>query len=183
MIAVISGTNRQGSRTFQVASAAAVKLRELGREVDLIDLRTLPPALFHPNAYAEKPAEFAPFQKSILEAAGILFVVPEYNGSFPGILKYFIDMLEFPASFYKASIAFIGLGGRFGAARAIDQLAGIVQYRNANVFGSNLLMQDAMKLHIHDTQVGEPYQERFEKLLMDFCRFVDALRDPAKKPY
>ncbi|RLE20696.1 MAG: NADPH-dependent oxidoreductase, partial [Acidobacteria bacterium] len=30
-------------------------------------------------------------QEAILETDGILTIVPEYNGSYPGALKYFID--------------------------------------------------------------------------------------------
>lgn len=179
MLVIISGTNRQGSKTFQIASAAAVKLREIGRRVEVIDLRELPKEIFHPNAYAEKPAAFEPFQQTVLDAAGILFVTPEYNGSYPGILKLFIDMLRFPESLKGTPVGFIGLGGRCGGIRPVDQLAAVALYRGAHVFGPRLLVPDASKVVVHDTHIGdEELQERFERFLFDFSAFVEHLRGP-----
>lgn len=180
MIAIISGTNRQGSKTFQIASAAAVKLREIGRRVEVVDLRQLPKEIFHPTAYAEKPESFEPFQKTILDAAGILFVVPEYNGSFPGILKLFIDMLRFPESFNGTPAGFIGIGGRFGGVRPVDQLSSILQYRGAHLFGKKVLIPEVAKLAVHDTHIAEgDLQERFEQFLFDFSKFVEKLQGPS----
>ncbi len=177
MIVVISGTNRQGSKTFQIASAAAVKLREIGRRVELLDLRQLPREIIHPTAYAEKPASFEPLQNLVLDAAGILFVIPEYNGSFPGILKLFIDMLRFPESFNGTPVGFIGLGGRLGGMRPVDQMSLILQYRGAHIFGKKVIIPEATKLVVHDTHIDEgELQERFEGFLFDFSYFVGMLR-------
>ena len=66
---------------------------------------------------------------------------PEYNGSFPGVLKLFIDMLPFPVAFERRPVAFIGLAaGRWGALRAIEQLQGVFGYRNAFVFPNRVFV-------------------------------------------
>ncbi len=70
-------------------------------------------------------------------------MVPEYNGSFPGILKYFIDMLRFPESLYEIPAGFIGLSsGRWGAIRAVEQIQMVFQYRHAHLYGRRVFIPD-----------------------------------------
>ena len=132
MIQVISGTNRPNSNTLKVATALLKIYRESGAEAELLDLQDLPAELFNPTSYAQKPASFAPIQAKILAASGLHIVAPEYNGSYPGVMKYFIDMLKFPESFQHRCVAFTGHGaGLWGNFRGIEQLQMIFGYRNA----------------------------------------------------
>ncbi len=138
MITLLSGTNRPSSNTLKVAGLANAVLEEEGHEVSLIDLSQLPLEIFSAESYAEKPEAFDPFQQAILNSNGILTVVPEYNGSFPGVLKYFIDMLRFPESLYEIPAGFIGISsGRWGGLRAVEHLEMIFQYRHAHLFVVN----------------------------------------------
>ena len=74
-------------------------------------------------------------QRRVLDAAGLHVVTPEYNGSFPGVLKYFIDLLKFPESFDRKPVAFVGVAaGTWGALRSVEQLQMIFGYRNAHVY-------------------------------------------------
>ncbi|MBL6765996.1 MAG: NAD(P)H-dependent oxidoreductase, partial [Verrucomicrobiae bacterium] len=61
MIAIIAGTNRPESNTRKIAQKIETLYRELGDETELLDLANLPPELFSPAAYAEKPAGFKAF--------------------------------------------------------------------------------------------------------------------------
>ncbi|NDB77760.1 MAG: NADPH-dependent oxidoreductase, partial [Verrucomicrobia bacterium] len=95
----------------------------------------LPPEIFAPTAYAEKPASFAPFTDAVLSSSGLHVVTPEYNGSMPGVLKYFIDMLKFPESFERRPVCFTGVAaGMWGALRPVEQLQQIFGYRNAYIY-------------------------------------------------
>ena len=86
-----------------------------------LDLATLPPEIFSPASYAEKPKAFRPFSDAILQSSGVVVVSPEYNGGIPGVLKYFIDMLKFPESFTDRPVCFVGLAaGMWGALRPIE---------------------------------------------------------------
>ena len=123
MITVISGTNRPGSNTRKIAVLIQEMFEGNGEKVSLLDLTGLPSEIFADSSYASKPSSFAAFQDQILETDGLLTVVPEYNGSFPGVLKYFIDMLSFPESLYEKPAAFVGISsGRWGAVRAVEHL-------------------------------------------------------------
>ena len=122
MIVVLAGTNRPNSNSRRVATLVDEMLRAAGAQTHLMSLADLPPEIFAPTSYAEKPASFAPFQQAILEADGLFVVTPEYNGSFPGVLKYFIDMLKFPESLRGMPVALLGLAaGEWGALRSVEQ--------------------------------------------------------------
>src|SRR5258706_14997111 len=99
MIVIISGTNRPGSNTRKVTAHVEATYKVLGVKAQLLDLADLPPEIFSPDSYAEKPVAFKKFTDAVLTSDGLVVVTPEYNGSLPGILKYFIDMLPFPESF------------------------------------------------------------------------------------
>ncbi len=141
-VVILCGTNRPGAQTRRLAAHvhAAYAAAE-GVEAQLLDLADLPPDLLAPSAYAQKPASFAPFADAVLAADGLVVLSPEYNGSFPGVLKLFIDMLPFPVAFERRPVAFIGLAaGRWGALRAIEQLQGVFGYRNAFVFPNRVFV-------------------------------------------
>lgn len=142
MFVVVAGTNRPGSNTLKVARHCVRLLAEAGAgEVRLLDLQELPPELFLPAAYAQKPPAFAAWQETVLTATGILTVVPEYNGAYPGALKYFVDMLRFPESLVGKPCAFVGLAaGEFGALRAVEQLEMVYHYRKAHLFGERAFL-------------------------------------------
>src|SRR6266446_3747930 len=123
MITLIVGTNRPGSNTRKVAAHVEEIYAELKVPLRVLDLARMPPEIFSPGSYAEKPKSFQPFAAGILEAAGLHVVTPEYNGGIPGVLKYFIDMLKFPESFERRPVCFTGLAaGIWGALRPVERL-------------------------------------------------------------
>src|SRR5262245_23280131 len=131
MIAILSGTNRPGSNTRKVAQQVIELYQEARIPFEVIDLAKLPLEVFLPSSYAEKPAAFAPFAEAVLRSSGIHVVTPEYNGSVPGVMKYFIDLLKFPESFEQRPVCFTGLAaGMWGALRPVEQLQAIFGYRN-----------------------------------------------------
>ena len=141
MLTLIVGTNRPGSNTRKVAANIESVYAALGVPLRLLDLATLPPEIFSPSSYGEKPKSFAPFTEAVLQAEGLIVVTPEYNGSVPGVLKYFIDMLKFPESFEKRPVCFIGVAaGIWGALRPIEQLQMIFGYRNAFLYPERVFL-------------------------------------------
>ena len=134
-IIVIAGTNRPNSNALRVAKLVEAQYIALKTPVEIYSLDQMPPEIFNPSSYASKPASFLPVQDKIVASRGLHVVTPEYNGSFPGVLKYFIDMLKFPDSFEAKPVAFTGeAAGIWGAIRPIEQLQQIFGYRNAHIF-------------------------------------------------
>ena len=108
-IVILSGTNRPGSNTRKVTAHVEGIYKSLGVATQTLDLADLPPEIFAPSSYGEKPAGFSKFTDAILASDGLVVVTPEYNGGLPGVLKYFIDMLPFPESFEQRPVCFVGV--------------------------------------------------------------------------
>ncbi len=177
-IVLISGTNRPQSRSLHLAQHLAEIYRDLGAAPRVLDLVELPPEIFHPSVYETKPASFQSWSDAILQADGLVVVVPEYNGSFPGILKYFIDLLPFPESFEDRPVCFVGLAsGTWGALRAVEHLQGIFGYRNSHIYPKRVFLPRA-----HDFLPAEDLEEALEKRLRaqseGFLEYVGKVRAP-----
>jgi NAD(P)H-dependent FMN reductase len=141
MISLIVGTNRPGSNTRKVAAQLEEIYAGLKVPLRVLDLAHLPPEIFSPASYGEKPKLFQPFADAILQSDGLHVVTPEYNGGIPGILKYFIDMLKFPESFERRPVCFTGVAaGIWGALRPVEQLQAIFGYRNAYLYPERVFL-------------------------------------------
>lgn len=179
---MIVGTNRPGSNTRKVAAQVEEIYRDLKVPLRVLDLAQLPPEIFHPSSYAEKPKSFRPFADGVLEASGLVVVTPEYNGSVPGVMKYFIDMLKFPESFERRPVCFVGLAaGMWGALRPVEQLQMILGYRNAYVYPVRVFLPGIDELlDEHGRLKDSELVQRLRTQAQGFVEFVKHLR--AEKP-
>jgi chromate reductase len=178
MIVILSGTNRPGSNTRKVTTRIAASYAALGVSTQILDLAELPPEIFAPTAYAEKPGSFKKFTDTILAADGLVVVTPEYNGGVPGVLKYFIDMLPFPESFEQRPVCFVGLAaGLWGALRPVEQLQAIFGYRNAFIYPERVFLPGIGKaLDAAGQFTSEELAGRLDKQAAGFVTFVRKLR-------
>ena len=140
-ILIISGTNRPGSNALKLSKLLATYYSAAGATADVLDLQELPPEAFAPTVFASKPPKVVELQNRVLQASGLHIVVPEYNGSFPGVLKHFIDLLKFPESFEAKPVAFTGeAAGIWGGLRAVEHLQGVFGYRNAHAYPNRVFI-------------------------------------------
>ena len=184
MILVVSGTNRPNSNTRRVARHLEAIYDALGVEFMALDLTELPPEIFAPSAYAEKPPSFKKFSDAVLASDGIAIVTPEYNGGIPGILKFFIDMLPFPESFEQRPVCLVGLAaGIWGALRPVEQLQAILGYRNAFVFPERVFMPGVGKLLDAAGQfTNGDIPKRLHHQAAGFVEFVEKLQGKGLRP-
>lgn len=145
MITVISGTNRKNSRTFIVAQAFAEILKEAGAQVEVLDLASIDFSYFSENMYSAKgisPKLVELQERYILGAEKLAFFLPEYNGSYPGIVKLFIDGIsvhEYGKNFKGKVIAMAGVAsGRAGNLRGMDHLATSLAYMGGWILPNKL---------------------------------------------
>jgi len=176
-ILVISGTNRPGSNALRLARIVLGHYHNANAAAELFSLAELPPEIFHPSSYAARPDAFAPIQRRVLDAAGLHLIVPEYNGSFPGVLKYFIDMLKFPESFERRPVAFVGeANGVNGALRAVEQLQLVFAYRNAFVYPQRVFIPQVKTRFDADGRLTDPdIDQRLARQVTGFVEFVGRL--------
>src|SRR5690242_8080575 len=107
MITIISSTNRPESHTLKLALYYQQKLAEKGVEAGILSLTDLPCNLLQSDLYGKRSAEFQPIQDVITQTDKFLFIIPEYNGSYPGVLKLLVDACTFPDSFYDKKAALV----------------------------------------------------------------------------
>jgi NAD(P)H-dependent FMN reductase len=178
MITLLVGTNRPGSNSRKVARHIEEIYAGLKVPLHVLDLAQLPPEIFSPASYAEKPKSFQPFSEAILKSAGLHLVSPEYNGSVPGVLKYFIDMLKFPESFEKRPVCFVGVAaGIWGALRPVEQLQAIFGYRNAFLFPERVFLPRINELLDGSGRLKDPeLVQRLRNQVEGFVDFVERLQ-------
>ncbi|MBO9539590.1 NAD(P)H-dependent oxidoreductase [bacterium] len=92
-ILVLAGSLREGAYSKKLAKCAAEALKQLGAEVDLLDLREVPMPLYDGDLEDAEglPAGAIAFKERIAAAEGLLIVSPEYNQSIPGTFKNALD--------------------------------------------------------------------------------------------
>src|SRR5690606_3699787 len=84
---------------------------------------------------------FQSIQESVSKAQKFIFIIPEYNGSYPGVLKAFIDACSYPASFYHKKAILIGVSsGKYENIRGVDHFTGVCNYLRMHVL--------PLKIHI-----------------------------------
>ena len=134
MISIISGTNRPLSKSMVIANFYADQLRDAGIEYALLSLEDLPRDFVFQDLYGSRSTELnATIEKFVTNADKFVFVIPEYNGSFPGILKSFIDGIH-PRNFRDKKAGIIGVSdGHAGNLRGQEHLTGILNYLKVHV--------------------------------------------------
>ena len=121
MITIISSTNRPGSNTLKIAKYYQKLLLQKGQEANVLSLAELPDTIIATDLYGKRSEAFKMILDVINQSDKFLFVIPEYNGSYPGILKVFVDACDFPESFYEKKAALVGISsGKYGNIRGVD---------------------------------------------------------------
>ncbi len=133
-IVVIVGSLRAESINKKYAQQLEALLPE-GVSFDYANL-ALP--LFNEELEAHYPHEAQTLKDQLKGADGVLFVTPEYNRSFPGVLKNAIDWASRPwgtNSFDGKPAAIIGVSGSLATTQAQQQLRNVLLYLNTKLMG------------------------------------------------
>jgi chromate reductase len=164
MITIISSTNRPGSSTLKVARYYQKKLLEKGLESGILSMAQLPPNILETDLFGKRSAEFQHLQDIVSATDKFIFIIPEYNGSFPGALKVFIDACSFPDSFYEKKAALVGISsGKYGNIRGIDHFTGVCHYVHLNV----------MPLKLHIANIKTEFNEYSDLFKEDTLKFTE----------
>ena len=165
-IIIICGTNRPEALSLEVSMHYQHVLGELNAESEIINLAELPEDFVFSALYkkAGKNDEFNLFREKMKEADKMVFIVPEYNGSFPGILKAFIDGLKFPETFTNKKGAIVGISsGSQGASLAMSHLTDIFNYCGMHVLAYKPRLTNIEKYVVDGKLIHEDYQRRIIK--------------------
>jgi len=174
MISIIVGTNRDNSKSEVVAAYYQVILKKKGIASEIILLKDLPENFITSDLYknAGKDEQFNRLLEVIVGAKKLIFIVPEYNGSFPGVLKAFIDGMPYPKGFEDKKIALVGLSsGIQGGALALSHLSDIFSYLNAHVFGQRVKLIQIEKNLENGLITNDLYNQLIEAQINKFIEF------------
>jgi NAD(P)H-dependent FMN reductase len=122
-IPVVLGTTRQGRHSLNVARVMTAQLAARpGVETRLIDIAALP----LPVGDAGEAIKDGPFSAAMRDADGLVLVVPEYNHSFPGLLKHVLDSCL--SEYVHQAVGVVGVSaGPFGGTRVVQSLLPVLR--------------------------------------------------------
>lgn len=147
MITIISCTNRKDSNTLKVAKFYAQLLEKQAVKYKLFSFESFPADLTIYEVFEKRSENFQQLlEEYIIPAQKLVFIAPEYNGSFPGLLKLFLDAIPPDVNRGKKT-ALIGVSsGRAGNLRGMEHLTGILNYLGMHVHPNKLPVSSILTL-------------------------------------
>ncbi|MEX0843630.1 MAG: NAD(P)H-dependent oxidoreductase [Balneolaceae bacterium] len=175
---IISSTDRPNSNALKVSAYVKSLYQSQGVNAEIVSLEDFPLEEVVGGRYGKKLPAIEKFRDPIIQADGLIFVIPEYNGSFPGILKMFVDYLPFPEAFEKMPMAFIGeANGVFGALRAVEQFQMIANYRNALQFPERVFIPRVKDEFVEGEGLKDDFKQKLlESQVVNFVKFVESVQ-------
>ena len=172
MISIISSTNRINSNSLIVANKCHDIFTEKEIENKILSLESLPEDFIFNNSYGNRTPEYLDLTVKYMSVPKkIVFIIPEYNGSFPGVLKAFIDSLDHLSMGGKKA-CLIGLSsGHAGALRALDHFTAVLHHLKIEVYSDKPKLSGIDKL-INENQLNdEKTIKRLGDVLDGFMKF------------
>jgi chromate reductase len=175
MITIIVGTNRPDAISRKLAEQyAEMLLQKFQMPSQLLDLQELPVDFISTALYEHtgKNEAFNAVSDLISHSEKLIFILPEYNGSFPGVLKAFIDGLAYPNTFRNKKAAMVAISnGTQGGLLAMSHLTDIFNYLGMNVLANKVRIPQIHN-HIAEGRVVTPfYLELLEVQADQFLSF------------
>ncbi len=166
MMTIIAGTNRPDSMTLKTANLYYKLLREREHDVHLLSLE-------NKQVWERGPAMLSLEKQYLIPAQKFVLIMPEYNASFPGILKVMIDNSDIKKCWWYKKAMLVGLSdGRAGNLRGIEHMTAILHYMKVHVLYNKVLIS-RIKEEMNNT--GELLKPETEKVITeqidDFMRF------------
>jgi NAD(P)H-dependent FMN reductase len=181
-IPVILGSIREGRGSYFPAKLMVEKLEATGAQTQLVDFKELPLPFYDRS---KQPSEFNKVYpdpniqrwSNIAAAAdAFVFVVPEYNFGYSGVLKNALDWL-YPELRYKAA-GLVGVStGPTGGARAIVQMRNVLS--SFNIFDIRETVQFAniqKAFNENGNLLDESYNKKIDGLVKTLMLAAEAMK-------
>ena len=139
MITIISGTNRDNN-TKKVALEYQRILKEKNTDSLLL-------ALDEQNVFTRDETFIKMETEFLVPAEKFIIIMPEYNGSYPGILKLMIDNTDIRKTWWHKKVLLTGVStGRAGNLRGMEHLTGSLLHMKMLVHPNRLPISMVDKL-------------------------------------
>lgn len=128
MITIIVGTNRPHSNTAKIAQLYSNELSSLDIPHKILNLESKD--ILYRNDLVK-----ALEQEYLLATDKFILILPEYNGSFPGIFKLLLDNTDIRNCWWHKKAMLTGVAdGRGGNLRGLEHMTNILHYLKVNVY-------------------------------------------------
>lgn len=140
MITIISGSSREDNNTKKVALEYQRLLKNKNIDTNLLALDDTP--------MLERDDHFIKTENELLKPAeSFIIIMPEYNGSYPGILKLMIDNTDVAKVWWYKKVLLTGVStGRAGNLRGMEHLTGSLLHMKMIVHHNRLPISLVNKL-------------------------------------
>ncbi len=166
MITVIAGTNRKDSMTLKVATLYHKLLSAKYNDVRLLNLEG--------KAVWERGDEMKQIENDLLiPTEKFVLVMPEYNGSFPGILKLMMDNSDIRKVWWYKKAMLVGVAdGRAGNLRGLDHMTNILHYLRMHILYNKIPISRINEEIGENGQILKPAtQQAIEAQIDEFLKF------------
>lgn len=177
-ITIVSSSTRMGRISHRIALALEKQIRHIGHEAIVIDLLELNLPMFSERypRIPDKPTGWTETMDTLLASDGIIFLTPEYNGSFSSGLKNFIDVFAKEGFRGKPIGVVTGSSGAMGGIRAAYQLQQVI----LSLFAypqPQMLTVGEMQRRFDETGeiIEEEFRPHFESYVNKFIQFCTKL--------
>ncbi len=174
MISLIAGTNNQKSFTEKVARLYLNRMEQQQAHALYFSLTELNGLVLDEQMYDTPPEIIENLsQKYFAPSDKLLFIVPEYNGSIPGVIKLLFDAMDVKKYLYGKKAAIVGVAtGRAGNLRGIDHLTSILQHMKITVM-PHILPFSSVHLELADNlQLQNPKtSQALDAHIQNFLKF------------
>ncbi len=178
MITIINGSNRKDNLTSLVAKLYTAKILEkYNGVVKEINIEEMPEDVLNPEMYSKDHEWIEEIRnKYFIPAEKFVFIVPEYNGTFPGALKLFIDALsskDGDKSFFGKKAALVGLSaGKFGNWLGLEHFGVVLNYLKINVLYLKVSISNIWNYINADNEFVDTVTEKYiDKQIEEFVKF------------
>lgn len=165
MYTIISGTHRIGSRTEKVAADYHRILFEKNIDAKILSLKNV-------DVLTRTPSFLTIENELLIPAEKFIFIIPEYNGTFPGVLKAMIDNSDVTKVWYHKKALLTGIStGRAGNLRGMDHLSSSLHYMKMNVHHNKLPISAIDKVMDKDGRLNDETLKAIEEQINEFIKF------------
>ncbi len=140
----VIGSLRKDGFNYQLSSLVKDLLKG-DFEINYLDYSNMP--YFDQDVEKEGNKVVDKVKDIVINSDGIVIFTPEYNLSYPGVLKNLLDWLSRPlklndfnsgTAMFGKKVSLLGIGGKNGTKFCLDKLTDLLKFMQVNVMDSNL---------------------------------------------
>jgi len=166
----IIGSLRQDAYSGLAMQQAMERVKELGAEIEILDLREMKLPFCDGGSEYPDYADVEVLRTKVKAADGLILATPEYHGSVSGVLKNALDLMSFEHLSGKMTGLISVLGGQPNS-NALNDLRIIVRWVHGWVIPEQIAIGQAWQAFDESGKVkDEKLAERFDKFAQSLVK-------------